>query len=115
MISIETFGKLKEAIVSDRVEPYFEQHRADFDAVIVSKGGELLRWRRREVAPEVRDALFSASAGAIVGPWRIERLVSAELDQPTRSEIHNQLFRAWLDEEWKQSNVEVTLEHVLGR
>lgn len=88
-------------------------------------GGWLGRVRRRDLSAFEAEWVFSSSAlpgprisapisvrsGAVI--LRVERIFTAQLDQPTRAEIHEKLFAEWLEHERRRSKVELKLFEVL--
>jgi parvulin-like peptidyl-prolyl isomerase len=81
-------------------------------------GGYVGRVRRRDLSPSEADFVFAAPVPSISPPiavknaamiLRVERVFSAQLDQPTRAEIHERLFSAWLEAERARSKIELTL------
>lgn len=68
------------------------------------QGGALKALFRTQLPAPVGDAIFSAAAGAIVGPlatpegirlFRVEQLLPPTLDEPTSNLIRDQLFQEW--------------------
>jgi parvulin-like peptidyl-prolyl isomerase len=157
---IIAFGKLKEEVAGALVEPYFEEHKADFDSAVISRilvtdlaagvrvkaeldtgaafdevalresldpktrlmGGWVGRVRRRDLTPFEAEFVFAGPVPTISDPIslrngavivRVERVFRAQLDQPTRAEIHERLFAEWLERERRESNVELKLFEVL--
>jgi parvulin-like peptidyl-prolyl isomerase len=79
-------------------------------------GGWMGRVRRRDLSPEEASFVFSTAVPSISEPiaarhgaaiLKVERVFRAQLDQPTRAEIHEQLFAAWLEGERARSSVEL--------
>src|SRR5262249_11770896 len=70
---------------------------------------------RRRAAPALREPLFAAAPGQLVGPvpvkggyalLRVLAIVSAELDGRTRGAVKNVLFDEWLAERRRAARIE---------
>jgi putative peptide maturation system protein len=71
--------------------------------------------RRGQLSEEQSSAIFSSSAGQIVGPLRsgdgyelvrVLQIVPALLDESTREAVKDRLFEQWLEEQRQQATVE---------
>jgi putative peptide maturation system protein len=149
--------KLRDRIAASRVEEYFSQHSAEFDAARVArfevadegqardlaeqirtgaqdffvaaeraffeaaergvplKANLFARIERRQAEPALRDQLFAAAPGQVLGPVaaesgnalvRLLALIPARLDEHTRTAIKDILFRDWLSERRQASRIE---------
>ncbi len=70
-----------------------------------SAGGYLGTLKRRMLAPKIEEGLLKSHAGDVLGPfqegnwwsiYRVDSMREAELNNGTRKEISDQLFRTWL-------------------
>ena len=149
--------KLRDKVVGDRVEPYFGDHQADFDAARIARfevadEGRAREWaemiragkldffsaaeqayfgaaergappkaslfeviERREADPALRDQIFAAAPGQLVGPVRVEggyalirvqSIARARLDDRTCATIKGILFNDWLEQRRQAANIE---------
>jgi parvulin-like peptidyl-prolyl isomerase len=97
--------ELMAQIEEDGADFYALARRYSTDAATRPASGYLGIVRRGELTPAAQAAVFGAQPGEVVGPfetrasWRLVRVEDvhpASLDDLTREEIKNTLFREWL-------------------
>lgn len=85
-------------------------------------GGWLGRVRRKDLSPEEAAHVFTAPVPTISAPiavkngaaiLKVERVFPAQLDQPTRAEIHERLFVRWLEQERARSTIDMKMFEVM--
>lgn len=103
----EVARELRAQIVEEGAYFYALARRYSIDAATRPAGGYAGSVRRADLTAAAEAAVFNASVGKIVGPFktttgwellRVEALQPATLDDATRGEIRKRLFDDWLQD-----------------
>lgn len=110
--------ELRAQITDDGADFHTLARTYSIDAATRPAGGYVGTVRRPDMEAEIEAAVFGASPGALLGPFKDERgwliikvesLQRATLDNPTRAAITDELFNEWLAEQQRKARVSYTL------
>lgn len=119
---------VEDASLADELATQLREEEATFEelatkhSVLESResGGYVGTQTRASLAPELREAIFAAEPGSIVGPLavggrylivKVDAVNEADLDDETRASLQDKMFNEWLGEQWEASEVSLDLLH----
>lgn len=110
--------ELRAQIVEDDADFHALTRSYSVEEATRAAGGYVGTVRRTELEATVESAVFGASVGKVVGPFKtdegwclfkIEAVNRAALDEATREAIKSRLFDEWLSERRRKANINVPL------
>ena len=110
--------ELRAQIVDDSVDFHALARRYSTDEATRPAGGYAGLMQRTEMEAAVESAIFGASPGKLVGPFKtdegwslfkVEAIHPATLDKATREAIKSRIFGEWLSERRRKASVSAPL------
>ena len=110
--------ELRAQIVEDNADFHALARAYSTDEATRAAGGYIGTVRRTDLEAEVEPAVFGASVGKVVGPFKtdegwslfkVEAVNRATLDDETREAIKSRLFEEWLSERRRKANISTPL------
>lgn len=110
---------LVERTISSGAMEFFDaarEYSEDFDT---RGAGGYIGWRSRSaLPPDLADTILSAEPGELIGPVavgdvfviiRVLAIRAPKLDQASRNQLRETIFREWMDEQLRETNADIEI------